>query len=81
MTTDLYKGILSEQKELVNAVISLLGTTFKEEIRRRDRAIYTVMQYCKVKEGGMYPAASKLCKQSSGRIRLVKTIDKAKIDF
>jgi hypothetical protein len=31
--TDLYKGMLSEQKELVNAVVSLLGTTFKEEVR------------------------------------------------
>jgi len=29
---DLYKGILLEQKELVNIVISLLGTIFKEEI-------------------------------------------------
>jgi len=32
VTTDLYKGILLEQKELVNIVISLLGTTFKEEV-------------------------------------------------
>ena len=38
------------------------------------------MQYYKVKEGGIYPTASKLCKQSSGYIRLVKTIDKAKIN-
>jgi len=38
------------------------------------------MQYCKVKEGGMYPTTSKLCKRSSGRAILVKTMDKAKID-
>ena len=38
------------------------------------------MQYCKVEEGRMYPTASKLCEQSSSRIRPVKTIDKAKIN-
>jgi hypothetical protein len=38
------------------------------------------MQYYKVKEGRIYPTASKLCEQSSGRVILVKTIDKAKIN-
>ena len=38
------------------------------------------MQYCKVKEGGIYPAASKPCERFSGRAIPVKTIDKAKID-
>ena len=78
---DLYEGMLSEQKELVDAVISLPGTIFEEEVRRRDRAICAVMQYCKVKEGGMYPAAFKLYKRSSGYIILVKTMDEAKINF
>ena len=77
---DLYKGILLEQKELVNAVISLLGTTFKEEIRQRNRAICAVMQYYKVEEGRIYPTAFKLCEQSSGCARPVKTMDKAKIN-
>ena len=72
--------MLSEQKELVDAVVSLPGTTFEEEIRRRDRAIRAVMQYCKVEEGGMYPTASKLCERSSGCATLVKTMDEAKID-
>jgi len=73
--------MLSEQKELVNMVVSLPGTTFKKEIRWHDKAIYVVMQYCKVKEGGMYLAVSKLCKQSSSHAILVKTMDKVKIDF
>ena len=38
------------------------------------------MQYYKVKKGKIYPTAFKLCKQSSGRTILVKTIDKAKIN-
>ena len=38
------------------------------------------MQYYKVKEGGIYPTASKLYERSSGRIILVKTINKAKIN-
>ena len=80
VTTDPYEGMLLEQKELVDAVVSLPGTTFEEEIRRRDRAIRAVMQYCKVEEGGMYPTASKLCKRSSGRATPVKTMDEAKID-
>ena len=80
MTTDFYKGILLEQKELVNVVVSLPDTIFKEEVRRRDRAIHAVMQYYKVKEGGMYPAAFKLCERSSGHTTLVKTMDEAKIN-
>ena len=72
--------MLSEQKELVNTVVSLLGTIFKEEVRRRNRAIYAVMQYYKVEEGRIYPTASKLCERSSGYTTLVKTIDKAKIN-
>ena len=39
-----------------------------------------VMKYYKVKEGRMYPTASKLYKRSSGYIILVKIIDKAKIN-
>jgi len=35
--------MLLEQKELVDAVVSLPGTTFKEEIYRRDRAIRAVI--------------------------------------
>ena len=54
--------MLLEQKELVNAVVSLLGTIFKEEIYYCNRAICAVMQYYKVKKGGIYPTASKLCK-------------------
>jgi hypothetical protein len=38
------------------------------------------MQYYKVKEGRIYPTASKLYKRSSGYIIPVKTIDKAKIN-
>jgi DNA repair protein RadC len=38
------------------------------------------MQYYKVEKGGMYPTASKLYEQSSSRVILVKTIDKAKIN-
>jgi len=38
------------------------------------------MQYYKVKEGGIYPTTSKLCKQSSDYAILVKIIDKAKIN-
>jgi hypothetical protein len=59
---DLYKGILLEQKELVNAVISLPGIIFKEEVCWYNRAICTVIQYYKVKKGGMYFAVSKLYK-------------------
>ena len=39
-----------------------------------------VIQYYKVEEGRIYPTASKLYKQSSSYIILVKTIDKAKIN-
>ena len=78
MTIDPYKGMLLKQKELVNAVISLPGTTFKEEIYQYNRAIRVVIQYCKVEEGGMYPITSKLCKRFSSYAILVKTIDKAK---
>jgi hypothetical protein len=78
--TDPYKGMLLKQKELVDAVVSLLGTIFKEEIYQRDRAICVVMQYYKVEEGGMYPTASKLYKRSSNRATPVKTIDEAKIN-
>ena len=59
---DPYKGILLEQKELVNAVISLPNTIFKEEIYWRDKAIYAVIQYCKVEKGGIYLITFKLCK-------------------
>ena len=38
------------------------------------------MQYCKVEEGRICPTTSKLCERSSGYIRLVKIIDKAKIN-
>jgi len=38
------------------------------------------MQYYKVKEGKIYPTASKLYEQFSGCIIPVKTIDKAKIN-
>jgi hypothetical protein len=38
------------------------------------------MQYYKVKEGRIYPTASKLYKQFSSYITPVKTIDKAKIN-
>ena len=39
-----------------------------------------VMQYYKIEEGKIYPTTSKLYERSSGYIRLVKTIDKAKIN-
>ena len=38
------------------------------------------MQYYKVEEGRMYPTASKLYERSSGYIRPVKIMDKAKIN-
>ena len=72
--------MLLEQKELVNAVISLLGTTFEEEICWHDRAIRAVIQYCKVEEGGMYLTTFKLYKRFSDCTIPVKIINKAKID-
>ncbi|KAF2263259.1 hypothetical protein CC78DRAFT_554127 [Lojkania enalia] len=44
------------QQELVDAVLAQPGTTLEEEIRRRNRTIRAVMQYCGVEEGGTHPS-------------------------
>ncbi|KAJ9656079.1 hypothetical protein H2201_008651 [Coniosporium apollinis] len=43
-----------EQKRLIEAVMTLPGTSLEDEVRRRNAAIDAVTDYCKVEEGGTY---------------------------
>ncbi|KAF1364477.1 hypothetical protein EJ07DRAFT_27239, partial [Lizonia empirigonia] len=52
-------AMLPAQKELADSVLSQSGTTIKEEMCRRDRAIRAVMLYCGIEEGGMNSTRTK----------------------
>lgn len=56
--------MLPAQKALVDAVMAPPGVTLEEEVRRRNRAIHAVTEYCGIEEGGMRPSRPK---QSSSR--------------
>jgi hypothetical protein len=50
-----HDAMLPLQKQLTDLVLSEPGTTVKEEMKRRNRAIRTVTLYCGIEEGGMNP--------------------------
>ena len=65
------------QKALVDAVMALPGVTLEEEIRRRNRAIRAVTEYCGIEEGGMY----RLKRSSSGITPPGKREDTSQLDL
>jgi hypothetical protein len=52
-------AMLPVQKNLVDAIMAPPGVTLELEIRRRNRAIRAVTEYCGVEEGGMNPIRAK----------------------
>jgi hypothetical protein len=48
-------AMLPAQRELAESVLSKPGTTVREEMNRRNRAIRAVTLYCGIEEGGMNP--------------------------
>ena len=47
-----YDAMLPAQRALADAVLTQPGTSLKEEVSRRNRAIRAVMDYCGIEEGG-----------------------------
>ncbi|KAF2812979.1 uncharacterized protein BDZ99DRAFT_437746 [Mytilinidion resinicola] len=47
-------AMLPAQKKLADAIMAPPGVTLEAEIRRRNRAIQAVTEYCGVEEGGMH---------------------------
>lgn len=43
-----------EQKRLIEVILTLPDMSLKEELRRRNAAINTVIDYCRIEEGGVY---------------------------
>jgi hypothetical protein len=55
------------QRRLVEAIITLLGTTLEEETRRRNVAIHAVAAHCQFREGVLRPGADR---PSNGHVAL-----------
>jgi hypothetical protein len=72
---ELYDAMLPVHKELVDAVQAQPGTTFQGEVRRRNRAIHAVIEYCGIEEGRMYPLQPKRLS------RCITAPDKSEEDF
>lgn len=77
--TELLVPMLPAQKKLFDAIMAPPGATYEEEMRRRNRAVRLVTEYCGVEEGGMLP--SRLKRQSSSVTPTGKSQDSSQIDL